>query len=49
MVELMDRYEGNPTGLKRCIDDIRVPQPLAHEFERPDKQEIVQSFIARFN
>jgi hypothetical protein len=48
MVELMQRYQDDPTTLKRCIDDINVPRPLAHEFDRPDKAAIVNSFIGRF-
>jgi hypothetical protein len=49
MVELMEKYEDNSKALKRCIDDLNVPRPLSHEFNRPDKEEIVNSFIGRFN
>jgi hypothetical protein len=48
MIELMEKYQDDSTALKRCIDDINVPRPLAHEFERPDKEEIINSFIGRF-
>jgi len=38
----------NPASYQQLSDDIMVPPSLCSQFQRPDRQEAVASFVSRF-
>ena len=49
MTELFVRYTSSPGQLRSCIDDIHVPAPLTDQYQKQDKKDAVEGYLARFN